>query len=399
MRGDGMRFSKVSIYLCLLAAVVVGLTACNNSAPTASSSEGTETADSTPVQLAQLNFENLVSPSEQNIDEGRLNNLIDEIERGLWGSVDSLLISRNGQMVLERYFRDYDGTTPHRMYSTTKSITSMLIGIAMDQGHIQSLDQKLLDFFPEYERSDILNYDERKEAITLEDVLTMRAGFEWNEHSTRYTTPNNPTTHLFASADWMKHMLDLPMATAPGTSYRYNSGATMLLSGILRNTTGMNTREFAEEFLFGPLGITNFDWEEGPEEIFNTGWGSFLVPRDMMKIGLMVLNDGVWEGQQIISNEWLNDSTSAYVPRGSGAYGFQWWMMPLSGVRGHTPTSSDIDYTSGWGGQHIFVIRHLDMVVTVTGENYNGAPRSAQSMIQNYIIPAVLDAEATVNSG
>ncbi len=394
-----MGFSKVSIFFCLLLVAVFGLTACDNSTPTASNTETAEATTSPPVQFAQLNFEETVSPADQNIDESRLNQLVDEIERGLWGLVDSLLISRDGQMVMEKYFRDYDGTIPHRMYSTTKSITSMLIGIAMEQGHIQSLDQKLLDFFPEYERSDILNYDDRKEAITLEDVLTMRAGFDWNEHSTRYTTPNNPTTHLFASPDWMKHMLDLPMATAPGTFYRYNSGATMLLSGIIRNTTGLNTVEFAVENLFGPLGITNFDWEEGPEDIFNTGWGSFLTPRDMMKIGLMVLNDGMWEGQQIVTKEWLNQSTSSFVPRGAGAYGFQWWMMPLSGVSGHTPNPSDIDYTSGWGGQHIFVIRHFDMVVTVTGENYNGAPRSAQSMITNYIVPAVLDAESVVSSG
>jgi len=394
-----MRFSKISIYLCLLLITIFGLTACDNSTPTASNTEADSATESPAVQFAQLNFEESVSPTEQNIDEGRLNQLVDEIERGLWGSVDSLLVSRNGQMVLEKYFREYDGTTPHRMYSTTKSITSMLIGIAMAQGHIQSTDQKLLDFFPEYERSDILNYNERKEAITLEDVLTMRAGFEWNEHSTRYTTPNNPTTHLFSSLDWMKHMLDLPMATTPGTFYRYNSGATMLLSGIIRNTTGMNTVEFAVENLFGPLGITNFDWEEGPEEVFNTGWGSFLTPRDMMKIGLMVLNNGVWEGQQIITREWLDQSTSEFVSRGAGAYGFQWWMMPLSGVSGHTPTSSDIDYTSGWGGQHIFVIRDFDIVVTVTGENYNGAPRPVTSMIRNYIVPAVLDAEAVIKSG
>lgn len=318
------------------------------------------------------------------VDQAKLEEAVGQIEAGRFGKVDSLLVFHSDELLLERYFNAFNAQTLHHMYSVTKSVTSLLVGIAMDQGHLHSVDQTLLSFFPEY--NDVQNLDERKHAITLADLLTMRAGFQWDEHSTPYTHPDNPTTALFESADWMKFMLDVPMAHEPGAHFTYNSGVTMLLSGILKHVTGMNTKAFAEQFLFGPLGITEIEWGEGPGEIFNTGWGLFLRPQDMLKLGRMVLDGGIWEGQRIISQAWLDQSLHFYVvPSPQRGYGYQWWMLPKN--RAHT--IQDVWYADGWGGQHIFIVEDLDLVVVLTGSNYDGAPRSPTQILVDYIIPAV----------
>lgn len=382
--GEDTLKNRLNFILAISLTLLVLVVSCRHENETTSAVQN----QSQPVSSTQ--FLPTSSPAAQNIDADALNQLIDQTASGTYGLVDSLIVIRNGHIVSENYFRDYTGETPHRLYSVSKSIASLLIAIAIDQGFIESLDQKLLDFFPEYERSEIHNWDDRKADITLEDLLTMRAGFLWDEWSSPYTTPENDTTPLFESPDWMKHMLDLPMAHYPGTVFTYNSGFTMLLSGIIRNTTGMTAREFAEQHLLEPLGIENIDWAIGnPETIYNTGWGMFMRSIDMAKIGVMVLNGGQWNGKQIVSKSWLDRSTTSYINRGTGGYGYQWWLLPQNGLENHTPNRNDIWYAGGWGGQFIFVVPLLDMVVVMNAENYtNNPPRSQQA----HLLPAILRA-------
>ncbi len=369
----------LTIAVSVLAALTLGWNPSTPSGPT--------------VRAAtQVDLTTLVAPERVGLDAAPLEELARRAEAGYWGRVDSVHVARRGQLAFERHFRGYDGQTPHRMYSVTKSVTSLLVGIALDQGHIPGLDRTLLSFFPEYAVDDIANMDERKARITLDDLLTMRAGFRWDEWTFPYTDPRNDTTPLFASDDWMKHMLDLPMAHEPGTVFTYSSGVTMLLSGILRNATGMTAREFAAEHLFGPLGITQFGWEEGPDGIFNTGWGLFLKPRDMLRLGQLVLDGGRWDGVQVVPEDWVRQSTLPTVVRSSTTgYGFQWWTMPLLGQSGRSSTLADVPYAAGWGGQHIFVVPALELVVAVTGANYQGAPRSPRTMVFDFVAPAVDD--------
>ena len=266
----------------------------------------------------------------------------------------------------------------------------MLIGIAIEKGFIEGIDQKLLDFYPEYDKADIANWDDRKAEITLQNLLTMRAGFAWNEGAGPYGSATNPTTPLFQSLDWMKHMIDLELSHDPGARFNYNSGVTMLLSGIIRNTTGMTAREFAEEYLYGPLGISVIDWEIGaPESISNTGWGAFLRSIDMAKIGYMVLNGGVWNGEQIVSKSWLDQSTTPHVNRGTGGYGYQWWLEAQRDLPDHTPSQNDIWSANGWGGQFIFVVPLSNMVVVMNAENYtNGRSGSQRNVLFRNILRA-----------
>ncbi len=328
----------------------------------------------------------LDSPGSGALDKVYLNDLTARLSAGEFGLVSSLLIVHNDSLEYEEYFLEMRRGRAHRIYSVTKSVTSALIGIALDEGLIPDLDMALLDFFPEY--ASVNNMDPRKGRITLRHVLQMRAGFEWDEWSVPYTSSSNPVSHLSGSSDWMKFMLDLPMAHEPGSFFRYNSGCTMLLSGILRNVTGMTAEEYARVKLLDPLGIESYRWEYGPDNITNTGWGLHLTPRDMLRFGQLYLHQGKWEGENIVSEAWIEESTERYTVFSSdGGYGYQWWVMntSLDGDRGLVP------YADGWGNQYIFVIPQLDMVVVATGEHFAGQQSYIRTILEDYIFEAAAD--------
>lgn len=285
------------------------------------------------------------------MEERLLNDIISDIERGVYGETHSLLVWQDNTLHMESYFQPFDSDSLHYQYSVTKSITSVLVGIAIDQGFIESTDQKLLHFFPEYEN--IQNLDERKQAITLHDVLAMRTGLVWDEWTFPYGDPRNDTYDLFGSSDMIKHILDLPMSSDPGVAFTYNSGVTMLLSGIIENTTGRSTEQFAEEFLFNPLNIEKWQWDRGlNDDLTNTGWGLHLLPRDMLKVGTLFINND----ERIVSNEWLDTSTKNY----GNNYGYQWT---------HFGPENSIS-ARGWGGQFIFIVRDKKLVIVTTAGNF-----------------------------
>ena len=331
------------------------------------------------------------SPEDVQLDGSVLTDLTSRIRSGSYGEIHSLLVVRHDKIVWEEYFRGSDRDALHPLYSVTKSFASTLLGIAVDQGKIGSLRQTVLSLFPEY--TDLRNVDAYKRAMTLEDVLTMRSGIQWDEFSTPYGDPRNPTSQLSASSDWMRFILDQPMSDPPGTRFRYNSGCTMLLSGIIRNSTHLQAEEFAREHLFAPLNIFEYQWERGAQGVSNTGWGLRLRPRDMAKLGRLFLHKGKWGGKQIVSNAWIENSTSSHVTlSGSFGYGFQWWMLPLEGFTSHAPRQDDIKIAWGWGDQFIFVIPLLDMVVVSTAGNYSGPLQDqAITFVRDYVVRSVQD--------
>jgi CubicO group peptidase (beta-lactamase class C family) len=310
----------------------------------------------------------VATPADVGLAEQPLLDLKRDIALGEYGDVHSTLIVRNGRLVYEEYFGDATREDLHRVYSVTKSVAATLIGIAWDRGLIEDLDEPLVGFFPEYET--LANPGQGKDAITLRHALQMRTGIEWDEWSTDYIDPTNPTVALFASDDWMKFMLDRPMAAPPGSEFVYNSGVSMLLSGVLEHATGSRVSEFADDALFGPLGVTETLWATGPNEIYNTGWGLRLRSRDMARIGQLYLQRGVWDGERVISEAWIDASTEpgTTFSRGDG-YGYQWWL-------GGAPHESEAPYgvpsARGWGGQFIVVVPSLNAVVVTTQGNFAG---------------------------
>jgi CubicO group peptidase (beta-lactamase class C family) len=211
--------------------------------------------------------------------------------------------------------------------------------------------------------------------MTLDDLLTMRSGLDWQE--------GDPAIRaMYMSSDWVKVVLDEPMITAPGSKFNYCSGCSHVLSAVLQQATNMNPRDFADQYLFKPLGITNVNWDTDADGTPIGGWGLQLTPRDMAKLGYLYLHRGQWEGQQIVSAEWVKDATRTHTETdGNLGYGYQWWTYP----------SLEAYTALGRGGQTIFVVPRLDLIVVTTAELDNHDP--IFQLIEQYIVPAVRDSQ------
>jgi len=350
-------------------------------------------------------IDNLPLDASNSLDEEILAKLVSQIRIGAFGKIHSLIIIYNGSLVLEKYFRGWTRHMRHPCFSATKSVTSALIGIAINQGQIDGVDENLLNFFPEY--NDIANLDERKASITLEHVLTMSAGLTWDEIFTPYfdssgePNPENSAVKMYLSDDRIKHVLDLPMRDDPGTRFVYSTGCTTLLSGILANTTGQSAEDFAEENLFSALGITDWEWLTGPNELSDTGAGLELHPVDMAMFGYLYLHDGLFNGEQVVPADWVAESSAKHIAfkepisgEDLSDYGYQWWRFTDNSVEGSVEIN-DIFYASGYGGQFVFIIPHLNMVIASTAANSEYYRMTglmpASRMLFGYIIPAVQD--------
>ncbi len=293
------------------------------------------------------------TPEAQEMDSVKLERMMTAIEERDH-SVDSVLIVRNGYIVWEEYPNDilYDRNMPHVLYSVTKSVTSALVGIAISKGYIKSVDQRIVDFFPD---KTIANLDERKRNITIENLLMMTSGFEWNEISYGYSDPRNSVAQALASGDYVQYVLDRPMAYQPGETFVYNTGNTQVLSAIIAKVTSLSTDTFAQKYLFEPIGITSSYWNNDAQDIPLGGSGLELTPRDAAKFGYLFLNNGVWDGKQIVPADWVTRSTSN-TQSIYGNYGYLWWINPL------------FDYynASGLYGQRIFVAPQSDLICVIT---------------------------------
>lgn len=311
-------------------------------------------------------------PEDLGMDAVKLDEMIKDIqERGI--GVDSVTVIRDGYMVLDEYFPPFKEGERHTLYSCTKSVVSTLIGIALDEGYLEGLDQRMLDFFPD---RTVKNLDPWKEAITLGHLLTMTAGFDARDS---YLYNWEGLERMHASDDPLQYVLDLPMAEEPGTRFEYTNGVSHLLSCILTETTDISALKFAEEHLFGPLDITDVEWDSDTQ---GRNWGYsqlYLNPHDMAKIGYLFLNGGQWDGEQIVSLEWVDNSTAKHVDATiMEGYGYHWWISP----NGY--------YSAvGYKGQFIHVVPILKLVVVFTSRSEEDFD-AILSLLEAYIIPAVI---------
>ena len=270
--------------------------------------------------------------------------------------IHSLTIVRNGYIVLDAYFWPFQDGQLHDLASVTTSVTSTLVGIAIEQGRLAGVSQPLLGAF---DQRPIANRDARKERITLEHLLTMTSGLDC------VASHEITLFQMMQSSDWIQFMLDRPMAAEPGARFEYCSGGMHLLSGVITRATGTNSLDFARRELFGPLGINEVAWPADPQGIPN-GWGDLhLQPRDMAKIGYLWLNGGRWEGRQLVPAEWLQAATRVHAHPGFSPgqeYGYALWIYP-----DRTPS---IYEGLGRGGQRISVAPALNLVVVFTGGGF-----------------------------
>ena len=325
------------------------------------------------------------SLSEVKIDQERINLMMQDLIHKKIRNLHSVLLVRNGKLVLEEYQQGYTRERKHPTASMAKSITSVLIGIALDRKAIESVEQKVYWFFPEKKGT---CWIDQKYDISLKDILTMSAGTNWDETTYIHPDPRNSNTGLYTTENPITYILNHKSIEPPGRTWNYSSGMTVLLGGIIKNTTGQYADQFARERLFEPLGIKDYHWFRHPDGTVYVHGDLLMRPRDMAKIGQLMLGGGLWRGKQIVSEQWVQESTRGWIETGRGyRYGYQWrtGKMTVSGreVRGY--------WASGMGGQKIYIFPELDLVAVMTSKvrNMSGHDRN-ESMLANYILPAVL---------
>ncbi|MEX0963487.1 MAG: serine hydrolase [Pseudohongiellaceae bacterium] len=287
----------------------------------------------------------------------------------------SLLISRGDELVFEKYYNDRDPSRPANMKSASKSVISALVGIAIDQGLIDSVDVKLSEYFPELRAG---NDTTEKQQITIENLLTMQSGLE--------STSNRNYGKWVLSDNWVEFVLNQPLVAEPGTRMLYSTGSTHLLSAILTKASGMSAKQFAQDNLAAPLGFSMSYWPQDPQGIYFGGNDMEMTPRQMLQFGRLYLNDGIYGDEQVIPSAWVQESHQprARSPRGQGRfYGYGWWLRDLAGMQ--------VPVAWGYGGQLIFVVRELDLVVVATSESTPSPSRrghlgSLYDLVQEHVL-------------
>ena len=318
------------------------------------------------------------TPEEQGLSSEKLEEMMGAIQQN-YLQIEGVVLIRNGYLVWERYpSPDYNVETRHFLYSVTKSFTSALIGIAIDQSYIQDTSQTVMSFFP---NRGIQDPDGRKSRVTVENLLMMRSGMKWDESSAGYDTPENDIYHI-NNGDGLQYCLDLPMVAEPGELWHYNTGSSHILSGIIRETTGTTTLDFAKTNLFNPIGIDNVMWSADLGGTQKGGFDLQLTPRDMARFGYLYLNKGRWGDTQIIPEEWIEKSTSSLTTiNEETGYGYQWWIMPrLNAYR-----------ASGLYGQQIFVAPNENIVLVFTAHISPTQHALEESLFEDYILASIID--------
>jgi CubicO group peptidase (beta-lactamase class C family) len=322
--------------------------------------------------------------AEENLDATRFAQLEERIESDYFRQIRSVVVVKRGRLLYESYFNGADASTLQDIRSAGKSITSMLVGIAIDRGFITGVNERLLPYFPEYDRK--TDPDARKDRITLEDALTMRIGLDVPDGD--YSTGSYGNVETYRQT-WTADVLGTRVVDEPGTRFEYSSAASSLCGPVIARASGRSVPEFAAETLFEPLGITDYRWTFFPDGSACTAGSFWIRPRDLAKLGLLMARGGQWNGERILSQDWVSSSTAEHVnvnPSVGISYGYFWWRETyLVGDR-RIPCF----FAQGNGGNRIHVFPTEDLVIVVTSNAYSQPYMFDQvrAMIYRFILPA-----------
>jgi CubicO group peptidase (beta-lactamase class C family) len=334
------------------------------------------------------------NPAEAGLSEVKLRAMSAAIRSDQFRKIGSVLIAHHGRLAYEDYV-DGDVNTLRDTKSATKSITDVLVGIAIQEGKLRGVDAKVLGLLPEHAHR-IQNPDPRKAAITVEDFLTMSSPLEcddWNDAS------RGNEERMYLIEDWTQFILDLPIrgqmrlgtqVERPpyGRSFSYCTGGVFVISEILERVTGMRADLYAQEKLFAPLGITNVEWVYSPQNIPQTGGGLRMTSRDLLKIGQLYLDGGRWQLRPVVRDSWVRDSTQPHARIDQETeYGYLWWLKSFKSA----DTSYPAFFMSGNGGNKVVVVPQLELVAVITSTNYNthGMHEQTEKLFTDYILAAV----------
>jgi CubicO group peptidase (beta-lactamase class C family) len=329
------------------------------------------------------------NPSSAGVDIGRIQEMVRAVADEELLFTHSVLIARQGKLVVEEYFYGFNRDTWHDMRSASKTIASTLIGLAIEENYIKDVHATALSFFPYYRY--YANWDARKARITIHDCLTMSSGLDANDSDRRSAASEGTYQSQTQQPDWIKLALDAQMINDPGAQPLYGGANPLILGGILSQAIDEPVEWFAHRILFDPLGIKNYKFFLDPTGIVYMGGGMYMRPRDMLKYGQLYLNGGVWKGKRILSEKWIRESWDQYgrlapLDRNGHQYGYLWWHHEYN-VGGRTVKTME---ARGNGGQYIFVVPSLDLVVVITAGNFRtGKTRQPEEIMKQYILPAV----------
>lgn len=345
---------------------------------------------------------------KRNGDSVLLRKAAAEIRNGKYGEVHAMIIFKDNILLFEEYFPghqykwdgpnhhgekiNWDQSMLHGVKSVSKSIVSLCIGIAIDKGFIKNVNQSVFDYLPGHQSFK----KEGKEKITIEHLLTMTSGLEWEEWKTSLSNEKNDIVGIwFQEKDPLTYILEKPLIKEPGTTFNYSGGNTILLGEIIRSATKMDLEKFANEYLFKPLGIDSTDWSlRYKNGVIEAGGGLEITPRDLAKIGVLCLNKGTFNGRQIISEQWIaacttpySKNTNIFIPghfSGGHGYAYSWWL------KSYNKAGKEINmyHAVGWGGQELIIIPELNSVVVFTGGNYIPLTTTF-AILDKYILPAI----------
>lgn len=359
-------------------------------------------------------------PTAYGVNTAVLDSIDSEIRSGRYGYVDRFVLIRGGHVLFDKtYAHDYDRIyadsaksssmlNPHHLtgaynyyhpwwhptyrrgdlhtlQSVTKTVTSVVIGTAIQRGEFPALDTRVLSFF---DTTKVKNIDDRKRRMTVRHLLTMTGGFDWDENLP-YVDPRNAAVNMEASYDWVQFTIDRPMAREPGSQFNYSSGESQLLAHIFWKATGIDIEEYAARHLFAPLGIERWFWKRTPAGIIDTEGGLYLEARDLARIWYLFMKNGNWNGKQIVSADWVKQSLTPHVRVGAQpnapSYGFKWWLYPNP-----LDTARFILSGSGFGGQIPMALPELDLIIVFNGWNIlPGLPTLPRARVTERILRGV----------
>ncbi len=352
---------------------------------------------------------------EVGINSALISEAVGRIKDGRFGEIHSMLIFKDDRLVFEEYFPGHeyqwdgpnfhgawvtwDRDTEHDIASVGKSITSACVGIAIEEGFIESVKEPIFAYLPEYQHLNTAGKDQ----ITIEHLVTMTSGLECNEWGPSYSDVNNDLVALWFCDDPLACILEKPLVSEPGTDFTYNSGNTVLLGAIIKNATGKDIETFSAEYLFKPMGIDPVAWDWINDDVVYAGGGQRMTPREMLKFGVTYLNHGLWDGQQIVPAQWVEASAKPFPGPGSSWRNSRWKPIPpddaTRGQRGyayawythqfsHSGEKLPSYWATGFGGQKIIVFPDQDAVVVFTSGNYE-MPSSNAEILADFLIPAI----------
>ena len=341
-------------------------------------------------------------PFTLGIDEEPLTRMMDSLRAGAFSEVHSVVIVKENHLVLEAYFpgRDFGYADPnfwgdyiefgrdtrHNTHSATKSVISALVGLAIDEGFVGDEEERVFDYFPEYADYAVGG----KEAITIRDMLTMTSGLEWPEWDVPVGGGLSPVEQFNSSSDPIGYVLSRPLQHPPGTVYNYNGGTVNVLCQLVARAAGLRVETFAHQYLFGPMGVTNYTFPMHYTGLTVCHGDIYITPRDMAKFGQLYLDGGAWGEGRVLPEEWVDKSVAPLVSvrnfnlYWASDYGYLWWLNDYA-VGGHTYSTFK---ALGWGGQEIWVVPDEEMVVVFTGANYTVNPPTDELMVR-YVLPAL----------